>query len=187
MANLNDLTAEYVRQILDYNPETGEFRWKARTPEMFTPSARSSEWQCRSWNARYAEIRAGTLDAKGYWRIKIFNFSYAAHRIAWLWMTGSYPKAEIDHIDVDSSNNCWSNLREATHAENSRNKHKRSDNSSGKKGVRWNGLSKKWLADIVVNGKLHHLGYFENIEDAAAVYERAARDLHGEFARTDAA
>jgi hypothetical protein len=188
MATIADITAAQLRAILDYDPETGVFRWKARTSDMFVPGKRSVEWQCRSWNARYEREIAGFKDRKGYCRIRINNGStYGSHRLAWLYMTGEWPAHEIDHIDLDSSNNIFSNLREATHSENSFNRRKRSDSTSSKKGIRWRRRMKKWMASIMVDGKSHHLGYFDEdkLDEAAAAYADAARELHGEFARSE--
>ena len=102
--------------------------------------------------------------------------------MAWLYMTGSWPAKDIDHKDGDGLNNSWCNLREATRLENSGNSRRRSDNTSGAKGVRLD--RGKWIAQIVVAGKLRRLGTFNTLEAAAAAYEAAATEHFGEFART---
>lgn len=86
----------------------------------------------------------------------------------------------IDHRDGNGLNNLPSNLRIATSTENSRNRRKNSNNQSGYKGVCW--CARKWRAAIRVNGKLKHLGYFENVTDAALAYDVAAIHYFGEFA-----
>jgi len=99
------------------------------------------------------------------------------------WMTGEWPKDKIDHRDTVRSNNRWSNLREATQADNLHNTGDYATNTSGRKGVSWCKSKYKWRSSIMDRGRYMHLGYFDNIENAAAAYERAARELHGEFAR----
>jgi hypothetical protein len=173
-----DLTAEYVRQILHYDPETGVLRWKERPREHFKTYG---SW--KTWNTRYSGDSAGRVHRTGYVLIAIGNIDYLAHRLAWIWMTGEWPKEHIDHINGDSSDNRFLNLREATRSENMRNTRRPSTNTSGHKGVSLNKTTNKWAAGIKLYRKKLHIGYFDNIEDAAAAYDNAARVLHGEFAR----
>jgi len=88
----------------------------------------------------------------------------------------------VDHRDGDGLNNHRENLRVATHTENMRNQRKSSANTSGYKGVCWHKHVRKWTVQISVNGKYVYLGYFDDIEDAAAAYRQAADKHHGEFA-----
>lgn len=108
---------------------------------------------------------------------------YAAHRLAWLIVTGRWPEHTIDHINGDPSDNRFCNLREATAAENLRHRGIMKSNKSGVKGVHWFKQYNKWRAIIVARGKQIFLGHFDNIEDAKAAYRQAAVELHGEFAR----
>lgn len=179
MAEREALTADYVRQILSYNPDTGEFVWRERPREHFKNAQAYS-----AWNSRFAGKSSGNI-SDGYWQININYRTYQAHRLAWLWMTGEWPNGEIDHIDCVGVNNRFANLREAAHSENMRNARKRADNASGVKGVYWDHRREKWQAQISANNKHFYLGSFDNIEDAAASYSKAARKLHGEFARTE--
>lgn len=165
------LTAEYVRTLLDYNLSNGEFRWRYRKNSS------------NSWNSRYAEILAGTFDKDGYRVIKIDRKSYKAHRLAWLIVSGSWPVYEIDHKDGNRSNNAWTNLREATHAQNSRNYKTPVNNTSGIKGVYWHKECRKWMAKITVNAKLKHLGVFDTIEEATQMRLAAELEVYGEFRR----
>lgn len=87
-----------------------------------------------------------------------------------------------DHIDGNPLNNCRSNLRLATPAENARNRGKQRDNTSGFKGVHWNKQRRNWRAQIKINQKGIHLGVFDTPEEAYAAYCKAAKELHGEFA-----
>jgi hypothetical protein len=167
------LTADQLRALLDYDPETGIFRWRPRT-------------NCRrEWNTRYAGTIAGTQTKHlGYIQIAVYGRLYLAQRLAWLWMTGSWSTSEeIDHWDTNTSNNRWGNLREATSSQNKMNRPNRSDNTSGYKGVWWEKRRSKWVADIMVDSKRRHLGYFPTAEAAHAAYCEAAARLHKEFAR----
>jgi len=163
------LTYDRLREVLIYYPNSGEFIRKITT-------GRHDRW------------KAGTIAAHkpkdDYPSVSIDGISYLAHRLAWFYMTGKWPKEEIDHRDLDRANNRWSNLREATHAENCRNVLKRKNNKSGFKGVNWCKQVKKWVAKIRVNNKRIFLGAFSNKEEAAAAYECASKKYYGEFSRT---
>lgn len=180
MENRDDLTADYVRQILHYDPETGVFIWRERDREHFaTLNA------YRSWNTQHSGSIAGSVRSDGYCIISTNGRRYLAHRLAWLYMTGSWPNNQIDHRDLDPSNNRFTNLRDATGSENLRNRGPQSNNTSGVKGVCWDKQREKWHAKISVNGKDRFIGYFDQdkLEDAATAYEKAARERHGDFAR----
>lgn len=171
-------TAERVRDALDYDPATGVFVWRERELSSFA-TVRSG----RVWNTKYAGKVAGSLDSGGYSKISIDAKDYRAHRLAWLYATGAWPAEQIDHRDGDTSNNRFDNLREATNAENGCNRCAYTNNSSGVKGVCWNGQRKKWMAQIQVDGCKIYLGLFTNLNDAAAAYAIAAQEHHGRFAR----
>lgn len=89
----------------------------------------------------------------------------------------------VDHIDGNSLNNQRSNLRLATHGENMRNRKRHSNNTSGYTGVYWDASKRKWRAEVRLNGKNKHAGYFSDVEEAAKARDLLARELHGEFAR----
>ena len=88
----------------------------------------------------------------------------------------------VDHRDGNGLNNRRENIRLASHTENIRNQRKSSVNTSGHKGAYWRKDVSKWMAQISVSGKLKHLGYFDDIEDAAAAYREAAERYYGDFA-----
>lgn len=181
MAANNNLTASYLRSILHYDKETGIFTWRTRPPGHFKTSRAHL-----IRNARFAGAKAGHLcESHGYVQIRIDKKLYLAHRLAWLYMTGEWPAAQIDHINCDKLDNRFCNLRQATNAENIRNSRKPSTNTSGLKGVSWHKPNNKWRVQISANGSKRHLGYFDEdkLDEAAAAYERAAKALHGEFAR----
>jgi hypothetical protein len=165
------LTQEQLRDLLHYDPETGIFR----RIKIVAPQSRVC----------IGDV-AGCNDGHGYIRIKIggnAGRAYGAHRLAWLYMTGEWPKCEIDHIDLNPSNNRWSNLREANRSTNIANTRKRSDNRSGVKGVYWNEEGRKWRAEINAHKRRIFLGAFSSLDEAKAAYEAAALEHYGEFAR----
>ena len=171
MAKQDAITAEYVRSILHYDPETGDLRWKHRNDK---PGYVNSRWVGKI---------AGHSRKDGYSSIMIDGYLYLVHRLAWLYVTGKWPCEHIDHINLDPSDNCFSNLREATRSQNAANSHTPISNTSGVKGVSWFKASSKWMAQIENNGKHIHLGLFSTKEKAHAAYVKAAKEHFGEFAR----
>lgn len=137
------ITQKELKAAVHYNPETGVFTWKI----------------CRSDRMKAGDI-AGCLNNRGYLRICIDGKVYLAHRLAWLYMTGEWPKGQIDHIKHVRHDNRWVNLREATHQENQKNQTRRKDNTSGVCGVVWHKPSGKWQSQISVNDKSMYLGIF---------------------------
>jgi hypothetical protein len=88
----------------------------------------------------------------------------------------------VDHEDLNKANNQRYNLRIANKSQNQHNQGIRKNNTSGFKGVTWNKSFGRWHARIRVNTTRKHLGYFDTPEEAHAAYQKAAIDLHGEFA-----
>ena len=174
----NGLEADYVRSILEYDPATGEFRWRPRLRGQF-----ATERTFGMWNTRYAGALAGCSCRNGYRTIRINDRLYLAHRLVWLHVTGVWPAAEIDHINGNPGDNRLANLREATHAENLQNTKLQRTNTSGFKGAHWNTRDGKWYAQITADGRWRFLGYFSTPEAAHPAYCAAAREHHGEFAR----
>lgn len=178
MAEREALTAEYVRQILDYNPDTGVFTWRMRPREHFASNRAHA-----AWNARFVNKMAGGICGKGYRLISIDNYQHLAHRLAWLYVTGEWPKEEVDHIDCKPENNSWDNLREASRLQNVANMRISQRNTSGIKGVSWEKRFNRWHARTRVNGKTVHLGYYKSKDDAALAYRLAISEIHGAYAR----
>jgi len=166
-----ELTQKIVRELLDYNPETGVFRWRHRERHWF-----KSDRSQKIWNARFCGEVAGSIEKKalGYTRIsiRIFGKSHKAHRVAWLYMSEKPVPDEIDHIDRDATNNKWSNLRESNSEKNHRNMSMFRNNTSGVSGVSWCKRHKKWNVQVTA-GRKFNLGYFDCIEKA----ERVAKDF----------
>jgi hypothetical protein len=161
-----ELTQARLKELLHYNPDTGVFTWLA--------SPRGG-WAGKT--AGYA--------SNGYRRLRINERQYLAHCLAWLYMTGSWPSKQIDHINADRSDNRISNLRLATRSQNGANARRRVDNTSGAKGVSWHRITGKWSASLAVNGRQYHLGLFDSTAEASAAYAAAAERHFGQFARAE--
>jgi hypothetical protein len=160
--------AERLREILNYEPMTGEFRWR----------------QYRSGRARAGAV-AGTVSPLGYRVIHIEDRAYLAHRLAWVFVYGEWPAGMLDHANHDPLDNRISNLRLATVPQNRANSKVRSDNIVGLKGVRRQPRSAtRWAARITRQGKTIFLGSFPSPEEAHAAYCSAAKEIFGDFART---
>lgn len=155
-----------VREFLSYDPETGVFHWIKNTGYL-----------------NKVGRTAGCSTSMGYVQIGLRGNRLLGHRLAWLFMTGDWPKHEVDHIDGNRSNTRWSNLRAADRQQNARNVAIHSDNKSGLKGV---SLTRgfKWTAQICIDGRQTNLGRFVSKEEASVAYQQAARRYYGEFART---
>lgn len=153
----SNLDSEYVRSVLDYNPDTGVLSWKPRKTETRTG---------KTWNSRYAGKEAGTIQGSGHRNLCLLGEKWLAHRIAWLHYYGEWPSGIVDHINQDPADNRIANLRESSWGENVGNSQCRADNTSGVKGVYWHKTAKRWHACIGTDGAVVSLGYFDDIEDA---------------------
>ena len=161
------LTTEHLRRVLLYDPHTGLWKWR----ESGKGRPKEPDW----W--------PGTPIAKGYLSITIGRLGYYAHRLAFLYMTGEWPKHQADHIDGDRSNNCWSNLRDATGSQNKYNTGLRGHNTTGFRGVYFRKNEGKWHARIKVGDRRINLGLFSSPEEASRAYEKAAQENFGEYYR----
>lgn len=152
------ITAEELRLFLDYDPLTGDFVWIKSTGKR-----------------NFKGFIAGRTDARGYRGINIKGRKYAAHRLAWLWMTGEWPSAQIDHIDRNPGNNRFSNLRDVSGSTNCRNRKPVEFAHKGKtKGITYHKKRKKWQATICLPGSRNlYLGLFSTPEEASAAYQAA--------------
>lgn len=158
------MTQEYLKSILDYNPDTGEFRWK------------------RSKIRAVKGAMAGYFRRDGYLEIHIDTKRCLGHRLAFLFMLGRWPNHLVDHINRDPSDNRWCNLRESNYAQNGANSRVRKTNEASPfRGVRKHG--RRFNARITVNKKTVFLGSFKTSLDAAKAYDTAAKKYHGEFAQ----
>jgi hypothetical protein len=153
-----DLTAARLRELFDYDPETGAFT--------------------RQKPARYAGRQTGYVSADGYRVVSVDGFQYLAHRLVWLYMHGSWPMQMLDHINGIRSDNRISNLRDVSNVENSENRTRphRNKKSSGPLGVCC--VAGRWKAQIMSLGKVKHLGYFDTPDEASQAYLEAKRKHH---------
>lgn len=163
MAN-TDLTAQQAREIFDYNPETGVFTRKANTRGKYN-SGRT----------------AGIEHNEGYFSLCANGKKYLAHRVAWLHVTGEWPKADIDHINGNRADNRFENLRDVSRSVNLQNRRSPKKTSSSRfLGVSFSKHKKDnpWVAQIKTGGKIHNLGYFSTEEAAHEAYLRKKREVH---------
>ena len=165
------LTAEQLRAALNYDHETGIFRWRER------PNVRATT------NARLAGKQAGCTRHDGYVSIRVNTVQLLAHRLAWLHVHGTWPGTNVDHIDGNPNNNRINNLRQATQLQNTKNRRASAINSHGFKGISWHKKACKWSSQIMKDGKSIYLGLYLTPEAAHAAYCDAATRLHGTFAR----
>jgi hypothetical protein len=156
-----DVTAALLRKLLSYDPATGELR------------------RLVAAGGQKVGAVAGNVTKRGYLMVNVGGHRVMAHRLAWLYMTGRHPDGVIDHIDGDSLNNRFANLRDVTQAVNLQNQRKpRSPNRSGVLGVWFDKRRGTWNSDIGFDGKRIRLGAFKTIQDAQAAYLAAKRLYH---------
>lgn len=155
------LTHARLLYVIHYDPESGAF----------TRIGRSGK------RTDLIGAEAGGPTSDGYLRIAVDDRRYRAHRLAWFYMTGQWPKPEVDHKNTLRIDNRWQNLRLATSTINKENRRKANSNSA----IGLLGVSKrndKFAARITVNRKERHLGVFDTPEQAHATYVAAKRELH---------
>ena len=154
------LTAERLKQLVSYDPETG----------VFTNSTPRKK-------VRVGEV-AGALDkSNGYIKLTIDRRHYFAHRLAFLFVTGAWPTGIVDHINGNKTDNKLANLRQGSRELNQQNMRKANNaSSSGLLGA----FKKrdKWESKIKVHGKVIRLGAFDTAEQAHHAYVQAKRQHH---------
>jgi hypothetical protein len=142
------ITQERLRELLSYDEENGLFIYKTKRGQKSKGSI------------------AGSPQNKGYIQITVDDKNYLAHRLAWFYVHGEWPKNQIDHINRIKTDNRITNLRDVTNSINHHNVGLRKHNTSGVNGVYWSNNKNKWVATIEINKKKHHLGIFNTLEDA---------------------
>lgn len=154
------LTRELLMDRLSYDPETGIFTRRVLR------------------GGQKPGTIAGTLHWKGYIYIRLGNKKYYAHRLAFLYMTGSIPE-QIDHVDCVRHNNRWSNLRAADSSINAQNlRSKNRANTSGFMGVTKRKDTGRFIAQISLNKKKFKIGSFGTAEEAHEAYLKKKREIH---------
>jgi len=154
--NQPDIALERLREVLNYNPDTGIFTWKVKL-----------------YSRTIVGSVAGTLHPFGYVYIKVEKKKYRAHRLAWFYMYGEMPPEQIDHINRVRNDNRIVNLRLASPHQNMQNAGSFKHNTSGTKGVGWYKRVGLWRATIQHNRKHIHIGYYKRVEDAKLAREIA--------------
>ena len=149
-----ELTQNYLKECLGYNPDTGIFTRKK------------------------TQTTVGTLRKDGYLMMRANNTAYLNHRLAWFYVYGYFPK-QIDHINNIRTDNRICNLREANRSENNQNQIKpRSNNKVGFLGVCFDKNNLNYRARIGINKKYINIGSFKTPEEAHNAYLQAKRQLH---------
>lgn len=140
------ITQSELKELLHYDPETGVFTWLISV----------------------SNVKTGAIArdySHGYLRVSIKGKRYYGHRLAWLYMTGEWPKHQIDHINHVRCDNRFKNLRCATNSENHKNTPRRKDNKTGITGVSWEKAHKRWVVQITSPCKrvcrTRHIDFFE--------------------------
>ncbi len=160
----NDLTAESLRLLVTYDPETGELR------------QRNATGRHGCWKAGRA---MGSLAPTGYITIRLQRRLHQAHRLVWLYVRGEWPKHDIDHINGVRTDNRIENLRDVPNEVNRQNtKRARIDSVTGVQGVRYDARRCRYVAQIKHKGRSHYLGSFGAAEAARAAYVAAKARLH---------
>ena len=168
MSRKEYMPPEQMREILSYDPASGELTWKFRSSEWFKDGFRTAQGEANSWNAKYAGKRAGYLAKIGYRYIALPTGRVPEHRVIWAMVHGEWPDV-IDHIDGDKLDNRISNLRNVTQRVNMSNAGMWSHNTSGQTGVMFDKRSSKWKSYIKVDQKMINLGHCAEFEDAVAM------------------
>lgn len=161
--NLMELTEKYIKSILHYEKETGDWTWLVQKSNRIKPGQ-----------------LAGALSG-GYWIISVDFKRIRSHRLAFLYVTGEWPKNDVDHINGNKLDNRWCNLREATDKQNQANRKLNKDNKTGYKGVKYK--RNRWEVTLGLDGKKVYFGRYKTLRKAVEAYNRAAIKHFGEFAR----
>lgn len=159
------ITQAELKSLITYNPQTGHLTWKYN----------------RNWRSKAGDIAGHINKVSGYAELVINKKLYLCHRLAFLYMTGRWPKAEIDHINNIRYDNRWNNLREATVSQNRCNTRLSRNNSSGFKGVYFNKRQNDWYGQVRKDGKCYYTSGHPTAEAANKALQQIRESIHGEF------
>lgn len=157
------LSQSEIKKLFNYNPGTGEVTRLVA-------------------NSNFVRVgdNPGWIENTGYYRVHIGGKSYLLHKVIWMYMTGEWPKFDIDHIDRNRLNNKWDNLRKATRSANMANGGKR-ESLTGFTGVYQN--KSGYMSKIKIGNQQVYLGQFKTPEEAYEAFKLKHREVHGEFSR----
>lgn len=165
---MSKLTAEYLRSVWRYDPETGYVTWAKKTGKKVAVGA-----------------RVGAPHCAGYLQTSQQGEVHLLHRLIWLYVHGSLPVTHIDHVNGDRTDNRLANLRLADPSQNTANQKQRADNTSGVRGVSWSSRRNAWIAQIRWRGRPRYLGQYASLKAASDAYRSAAAEMFGEFVRQE--
>jgi hypothetical protein len=164
-------SAEYLRSVFDYNPETGVLVWKHRHD------------MARAWNAKHVGKTAGCVGPLGYILVRINRQLFLAHRIIYKMMKGSDPEDEIDHKNGHPGDNRWTHLRDASSQQNKYNRQSVKRKHDLPRGVYPHRCkSKPFGAYIKLNSKRVFLGSRSTPGEAHSLFLAAAEQAQGIYA-----
>jgi len=155
------ITQNQLKNQLNYNPITGFFTWAITKQKV-----------------KLGAIAGCLSKSTGYIHLRIYGIEYLAHRLAFLYMTGNFPKNQVDHVNRIKNDNKWLNLRDVTRVGNGRNRPLNKNNTSGVIGVSWNNRRNKWLSYIYLNSKRKDLGFFKS-KIVATIKRKQAQKKYG--------
>jgi HNH endonuclease len=161
------ISVERLRKFFSCDPQTGEIRWIVGHSNYVAAGA-----------------LAGHKRSDGYHCITVDGEDYKAHRIMWALHYGEWPTERLDHINRDPSDNRIANLRQASHGQNIANT--LSKTPGRPKGVYWHKQNQYWVSSITIGGRKKHLGVFQTESEAAAAFEKASREVYGDFTCVEA-
>ena len=160
------ITIERLKHVINYHAETGAMTWRIRKGKQ--PAGK----------------QVGTDKGNGYLQVEIDGKLYLVSRLAWFYVHHAWPTKHIDHIDRNTSNNRINNLREADDQQNGANRTRQKNNKIGIKGVYWSEIHQRWIAQCK-GGRRRIVKYCKTPEAAKDAYAVMAKELHGEFSRTE--
>ncbi len=151
-----DLTQERLMGMFDYDQDKGRLLRRCFSNGLFIG----------------LEV-AGWVSADGYRHIEIAGISHLEHRLIWVYLTGHWPKDQIDHINQCKKDNRFSNLREVSNSENQKNVALRKSNNTGIMGIHARSDNGKWSVRISDNGVRYTLGSFDDFFEACCARKSA--------------
>jgi len=160
------ISQDELKRRVSYSPETGVFIWRVKPRRALPPGT-----------------RAGCVGRKALRYIQLDGVSYAEHRLAFIWMTGTAPPL-VDHINRDPGDNRWHNLRAATVSQNGFNRKRNDRSTTGVKNV-YPMPSGRYKVVVTANHKQHYGGLYRDIQSAREAAATLRKDLHGEYARAE--